>query len=94
MLPVNGFALKNAVHAWTSFTPFCVNSLTHTRVPPTLPLRDSRLGGGDSADKIAYIIPTTMQKQVREFLATRCSVLRHVRDAMADSQINQMNKLM
>ena len=30
-----------------------------------------------------------MQKQVSEFLATRFSVLRHVRDVMADSQDEQ-----
>ena len=29
MLPVIEFALNNAVHASTGFTPFCVNSLTH-----------------------------------------------------------------
>ena len=45
--------------------------------------------GGESADKLAEISPTTMQKQVSEFLATRFSVLRHMRDEMADSQDKQ-----
>ena len=63
-----------------------MNSLTHPRVPLTLPLRDFELGEGESADKLAEISPTTMQKQVSEFLATRFSVLRHVRDEVADSQ--------
>ena len=62
-----------------------MNSLTHSRVPLTLPLRGSGFDGGGSADKLAEISPTTMQEQVREFLATRFSVLRHVSDAMADS---------
>ena len=89
MLPIIEFALNNAVHASTGFTPFYVNSLTHHRVPLTLPLRGYGLGGGESADKLAEIIPITMQKQVSEFLATRFSVLRRVRDAMADVQNKQ-----
>uniref|UniRef100_A0AAV1TAM1 Integrase catalytic domain-containing protein n=1 Tax=Peronospora matthiolae TaxID=2874970 RepID=A0AAV1TAM1_9STRA len=32
VLPVVEFALKNAVHASTGFTPFCINGLTHS--PP------------------------------------------------------------
>ena len=52
MLPVNEFALNNAVHVLTGFTPFYVNSLKHTRVPLTLPLRGSGLGGGESADSL------------------------------------------
>ena len=45
MLPVVEFALNNAVHASTGYTPFYVNGLTHPRVPLTLPLRGSGLGG-------------------------------------------------
>ena len=89
MLPVIEFALNNAVHASTGFTPFYVNSLTHPRVPLTLPLRGFGLGGGESADKLADNSLTTMQKQVSEFLATRINFLRHVRDATADSQGKQ-----
>ena len=48
MLPVIEFALNNAVHASTGFTPFYVNGLTHPRVPLTLPLRGSGLGVGES----------------------------------------------
>ena len=86
MLPVIEFSLNNAVYALTGFTPFYVNNLTHHRVPLTLPLRGYGLGGGESADKLVEISPTTMQKQVREFPATRFSVLRNVRHAMDDSQ--------
>ena len=89
MLPVIKFSLSNAVHTSTVFTPFYVNSLTHPRVPLTFPLRGSGLGGVESADKLAETSTTTIQKQVSEFLATRFSVLRHVRDAMADSQDKQ-----
>ena len=35
-----------------------------------------------------------MQKQVIEFLATRFSFLRQVRDVMADSQDKQKDKMM
>ena len=86
MLPVVEFALNNAVHASTGYTPFYVNGLTHPRVPLTLPLRGSGLGGGGMADRLADISPATVHKQVSEFLATRLNVLRHVRDALADSQ--------
>ena len=77
--------MNNAVHASTGYTPFYVNGLTHPRVPLTLPLRGSGLGGGGIADRLADISPSTVNKQVREFLATRLNVLRHVRDTMAES---------
>ena len=89
MLPVIDFALNKAVHSSTGSTPFYVNSLTHPRVPLKLLLRGSRLGGEVSADKLAEISPTTMQKQVSDFLATRFSVLRRMRDAMDNSQDKQ-----
>ena len=89
MLPVIEFALNNAVHVSTGYTPFYVNGLTHPRVPLTLPLCGSGIGGGEVADRLADISPATVQKQVGEFLATRLNVLRHVRDAMAESQDKQ-----
>ena len=89
ILPVVDFALNNAVHASTGYTPLYVNGLTHPRVPLTLPLCGSGLGGGEVADRLADISPTTTQKQVGEVLATRLNVLRHVRDAMAESQDQQ-----
>ena len=85
MLPVVEFVLNNAVHASTGYTPFYVNGLTHLRVPLTLPLCGSGLGGGEVADRVADISPATVQKQVGEFLATRLNVLRHVRESMAES---------
>jgi hypothetical protein len=86
MLPLVGFELNNAVHASTGCTPFYVNGLTHPRAPMTLPLRGSGLGGGEIADRLADVSPLTVRKQVDEFLSTHLSVLRHVRDAMAESQ--------
>ena len=54
-----------------------------------LPVLCSRLGGGAVADRLAYVTPATAQKQVSAFLTARLNVLRHVRDAMADSQDKQ-----
>ena len=89
MLPIVEFAMNNAVHASTGYTPFYVNGLTHPRVPLTLPLSGSGLGGGGIADRLADISPSTVKGQVNAFLTTRLNVLRHVRDAMADSQDKQ-----
>ena len=41
------------------------------------------------ADRLADISSATVHKQVSDFLATRLNVLRHVRDALADSQDKQ-----
>ncbi|POM58679.1 Pol protein putative [Phytophthora palmivora] len=85
MLPVVEFAMNNAVHASTGFTPFYVNGLTHPRVPLTPSRRVSGLDGGD-VKWLADVSSTAVQKQVDDFLSLRLSVLRHVRDAMAESQ--------
>ena len=55
MIPVVEFALNNAVHASTGYTPFYVNGSTHPRVPLTLPLCGSGLGGEEVADGLADI---------------------------------------
>ncbi|CAI5720557.1 unnamed protein product [Peronospora farinosa] len=44
---------------------------------------------GEIADRLADVSPNTVKKQVNTFLATRLNVLRHVEDAMADSQDKQ-----
>lgn len=89
MLPVVEFALNNAVHSSTGYIPLYVNGLTHPRVPLRLPLSGSGLGGGEMVDRLADISPITAQKQVSDFLAIQLNVLRHVRDAMAESQDKQ-----
>ena len=70
LLPIVEFALNNAVHASTGYTPFYVNGLNHPRVPLTLPLRGLGLGGRDLADRLAEVSPVTIRKQVGDFLAT------------------------
>ncbi|KAG3174271.1 hypothetical protein C6341_g9820 [Phytophthora cactorum] len=86
MLPLVEFALNNAVHASTGFTPFYVNGLANPRVPLTPPRRGSGLSGGGIADRLADISPVAVRKQVDDFVSLRLSVLRQVRDAMAESQ--------
>ncbi|GMF57423.1 unnamed protein product [Phytophthora fragariaefolia] len=87
MLPLVEFALNNAVHASTGYTPFYVNGLSHPRVPLTPPRPGSGLsGGGEFPERLADISPLAVRKQVDTFLSTRLSVLRHVRDAMAESK--------
>ena len=41
------------------------------------------------SDRLTDVIPATVQKQVSAFLTTGLNVLRHVRDAIADSQDKQ-----
>ncbi|GMF55635.1 unnamed protein product [Phytophthora fragariaefolia] len=90
MLPLVEFALNKAVHASTGYTPFYVNGLSHPRVPLTPPRPGSGLsGGGEFAERLADISPLAVSKQVDTFLSTRLRVLRHVRDAMAESQDKQ-----
>ena len=67
MIPVVEFALNNAVHASTGYTPFFVNGLTHPRVPFTLPLRSSGLGGGDMDDRLTDISPAIVHNRQASF---------------------------
>ncbi|KAG3158903.1 hypothetical protein PC128_g21410 [Phytophthora cactorum] len=86
MLPLVEFALNNTVHASTGFTPFYVNGLANPRVPLTPSRRGSGLSGGGIADRLADISPVAVRKQVGDFVSLRLSVVRQVRDAMAESQ--------
>ncbi|KAG3109410.1 hypothetical protein PI124_g11453 [Phytophthora idaei] len=89
MLPLVEFALNNAVHASTGFTPFYVNGLANPRVPLTPPRRGSGLSGGGIADRLVAISPVAVRKQVDDFVSLRLSVLRQVRGAMTESQALQ-----
>ncbi|KAG2929670.1 hypothetical protein PC117_g13936 [Phytophthora cactorum] len=89
VLPLVEFALNNAVHASTGFTPFYVNGLANPRVPLTPPHRDSGLSGGGIAVRLADISPIAVRTQVDDFVSLRLSVLRQVRDAMAENQDHQ-----
>ena len=86
MLPLVEFAMNNAVHASTGFTPFYVNGLVDPRVPLSPPRCGSGLDGGGLADRLADVSPVAIRKQVDDFVSLRLSVMRRVRDAMAESQ--------
>ncbi|KAG3068607.1 hypothetical protein PC122_g16884 [Phytophthora cactorum] len=73
-LPVVEFALNNAVHASTGFTPFYLNGMRRPRVPLTL-----RLG----------LETRSLRKQVESFIDTRLDVINRVCDAMAIAQDRQ-----
>ncbi|GMF63097.1 unnamed protein product [Phytophthora fragariaefolia] len=76
MLPLVEFALNNAVHASTGYTPFYVNGLSHPRVQLTPPRPGSGLsGGGEFAERLADISPLAVRKQVDTFLSKRLSVV-------------------
>ncbi|OWZ04387.1 hypothetical protein PHMEG_00023716 [Phytophthora megakarya] len=75
--PLVEFPLNIAVHAPTGFTPFYLNSMRHPRVLLT-PSRQ--------ADWLEDISPAALRKQMDIFLSARLSILRHVHDAMAESQ--------
>ncbi|GMF16748.1 unnamed protein product [Phytophthora fragariaefolia] len=68
MLPLVEFALNNAVHAFTGYTPFYVNGLSHPRVPLTPSRPGSGLSGGEEfAERLADISPLAVRKQVDTF---------------------------
>ena len=48
-------------------------------------MRRFRSWWGEVAVRLADVRPTSVKKQVSEFLTTRWNILRHVRDAMADN---------
>ncbi|KAE8875127.1 hypothetical protein PF003_g40762 [Phytophthora fragariae] len=86
MLPLVEFAMNNAVHASTGFTPFYVDGLTHPRVPLTPSRSDSGLGGGGLVAQLADVSPRAVRQELDDYLSVRLNVLRHVPDAMAESQ--------
>ncbi|KAG3100052.1 Transposon Tf2-6 polyprotein [Phytophthora idaei] len=98
-LPVVEFALNNAVHASTGFTPFYLNGMRHPRVLLTL-------GGGTEASilsgeedrkalssQVSDLRPVSLRKQVESFIDTRLNVINRVRDAMAIAHDRQTSTL-
>ncbi|ETP29749.1 hypothetical protein F442_21143 [Phytophthora nicotianae P10297] len=83
ILPLVEFALSNAVHASTGFTPFYVNGLVNPRVPLTLPRGGSGLGGGGIAERLADISPFAIRKQVDDFVSEGPSV--HAKSSQEDA---------
>ncbi|KAG2783919.1 hypothetical protein PC116_g26863 [Phytophthora cactorum] len=69
-LPVVEFALNNAVHASTGFTPFYLNGMRHPRVPLTLRggTESSILSGGEArkalSSQVSDLRPVSARKQV------------------------------
>ncbi|KAG3054398.1 hypothetical protein PC121_g16320 [Phytophthora cactorum] len=94
-LPVVEFALNNAVHASTGFTPFNLNGMRHPQVPLTLRggTEPSILSGGEArkalSSQVLDLRPVSLRKQVESFIDTRLNVINRVRDAMEISQDRQ-----
>ncbi|KAE9087045.1 hypothetical protein PF010_g19874 [Phytophthora fragariae] len=88
LLPQVEFALNNAVHSSTGFTPFYVNGLRHPHTPLTLPSA-SNLGGGEAnAEDPRGLkgLRTSVKRNLLSFIETGEAVRQRVRDAMAASQ--------
>ncbi|KAE9074560.1 hypothetical protein PF010_g24635 [Phytophthora fragariae] len=91
LLPQVEFALNNAVHSSTGFTPFYVNGLRHPRTPLTLPPA-SNLGGGEAnAEDPRGLkgLRTSVKRNLLSFIETGEAVRQRVRDAMAAAQDTQ-----
>ncbi|KAE9132880.1 hypothetical protein PF010_g3020 [Phytophthora fragariae] len=91
LLPQVEFALNNAVHSSTGFTPFYVNGLRHPRTPLTWP-PTSNLGGGEAnAEDPRGLkgLRTSVKRNLLSFIETGEAVRQRVRDAMAAAQDTQ-----
>ncbi|GMF47183.1 unnamed protein product [Phytophthora fragariaefolia] len=91
LLPQVEFALNNAVHSSTEFTPFYVNGLRHPRTPLTLPLA-SNLGWGEANAEDSRALKglrTSVKRNLLSFIETGEAVRQRVRDAMAAAQDRQ-----
>ncbi|GMF23064.1 unnamed protein product [Phytophthora fragariaefolia] len=85
LLPQVEFALNNAVHSSTGFTPFYMNGLRHPRTPLTLPPA-SNLGRGPKGPQRPK---TSVKRNLLSFIETGEAVRRRFRDAMAAAQDRQ-----
>ncbi|KAG2943644.1 hypothetical protein PC129_g22420 [Phytophthora cactorum] len=94
-LPVVEFALNNAVHPSTGFTPFYLNGMRHPRVPLTLRggTEASIISGGEARkalfSQVSDLRPVSVRKKVESFIDTTLNVINRVRDAMAIAQDRQ-----
>ncbi|GMG17932.1 unnamed protein product [Phytophthora fragariaefolia] len=91
LLPQVEFALNNAVHSFTGFTPFYVNALRHPRTPPKLPPA-SDLGGGEAyaeGSRGLKGLRPSVKRNLLSFIETGEAVRQCVRDAMAAAQDRQ-----
>ncbi|GMF56287.1 unnamed protein product [Phytophthora fragariaefolia] len=88
LLPQVEFALNNAVHSSTGFTPFYVNGLRHPRTPLKLPSA-SNLGGGEAnAEDPRGLrgLRTSVKRNLLSFIETGEAVRQRVCDTMAVAQ--------
>ncbi|POM74672.1 Pol protein, partial [Phytophthora palmivora] len=94
-LPMVEFALNNAVHASTGFTPFYLNGLRHPQVPLTLRggTDASIVSGGEArkafSSQVSEIETEFLKRQLSSFIDDRLPLISRVRDAMASAQDRQ-----
>jgi hypothetical protein len=90
MLPMVEFAINNAVHASTGFTPFYLNGLRHPALPLCLMGDKQDSGEGGARQSFASQVQTIDKRQIRysvdQFVTQRMNVVTRVRDAMAEAQ--------
>ncbi|KAE9173278.1 hypothetical protein PF004_g27023 [Phytophthora fragariae] len=91
LLPQVEFALNNAVHSSTGFTPFYVNGLRHPRTPLTLPPASNLVGGEANAEDPRGLkgLRTSVKRNLLSFIETGEAVRQRVRDAMVPAQDTQ-----
>ncbi|POM70716.1 LOW QUALITY PROTEIN: Pol protein [Phytophthora palmivora] len=90
-LPMVEFALNNAVHASTGFTPFYFDDTSRCRKPygeaPMSPF------GGQArkafSSQVSEIEPESLRRQLSSFIDDRLTLISRVRDAMASAQDRQ-----
>ncbi|POM74575.1 LOW QUALITY PROTEIN: Pol protein [Phytophthora palmivora] len=92
------FALNNAVHASTGFTPFYLNGLRHPQVPLTL------RGGAVSSivsgkeyrkafsSQVSETEPESLKRQLPSFIEGRLTLVSRIRDAMASPSGGEARK--
>jgi hypothetical protein len=85
------FALNNAVHASTGFTPFYVNGLRHPRTPLSLPPAFELGEGGvvENDSRGLTGVRTSVKRNLISFIETGEAIRTRVRDAMAAAQDRQ-----
>ncbi|POM68663.1 LOW QUALITY PROTEIN: Putative retroelement [Phytophthora palmivora] len=80
-LPMVEFALNNAVHASTGFTPLYLNGLRHPQVPLTLRggTDASIVSGGDArkafSSQVSEIEPESLKRQLSSFIDNRLTLI-------------------
>ncbi|POM59920.1 reverse transcriptase [Phytophthora palmivora] len=83
------FALNNAVHASTGFTPFYLNGLRHPQVPLTsrggadVSIVSGRKARKAFSSQVSEIEPETLKRQLPSFIGDRLTLMSLVRDTNA-----------